>query len=88
MKFRLKTLFMLAVIVLSLKFSSVISLNKIDTINNYVSKTLELDKSIEIETNLKFNYSLLIAILSVCIGFILSALFLIFALIYHKYILI
>ena len=49
-----------------------------------MSKVVQAEDQRESETNLAFNYSLLIAILSVCIGFLISAIWLLFALIYHK----
>ena len=83
MKCVIKSIFIVYILLNNLTIT--LSLNKIpDITNNFMSKVVQSEDQRESETNLAFNYSLLIAILSVCIGFLISAIWLLFALIYHK----
>ena len=83
MKCVIKSIFIVYILLNNLTIT--LSLNKIpDITNNFMSKVVQAQDQRESETNLAFNYSLLIAILSVCIGFLISAIWLLFALIYHK----
>jgi len=83
MKCVIKSIFIVYILLNNLTIT--LSLNKIpDITNNFMSKVVQAEDQRESETNLAFNYSLLIAILSVCIGFLISAIWLLFALIYHK----
>ena len=83
MKCVIKSIFIVYILLNNLTIT--LSLNKIpDITNNVMSKVVQAQDQRESETNLAFNYSLLIAILSVCIGFLISAIWLLFALIYHK----
>jgi len=82
----MKTVLLIYLLINNISYS--ISLNKPadagqPNINNSTVQ-MQIEEMKEKGENLKFNYSLLIAILSVCIGFLLSVLWLIFALIYHK----
>jgi hypothetical protein len=82
----MKTVLLIYLLINNISYS--ISLNKPadagqQNINNTTIQ-MQIEEMKEKGENLKFNYSLLIAILSVCIGFLLSVLWLIFALIYHK----
>ncbi len=86
MKCEMKTVLLIYLLINNISYS--ISLNKPadagqQNINNTTIQ-MQIEEMKEKGENLKFNYSLLIAILSVCIGFLLSVLWLIFALIYHK----
>ena len=76
MKCEIKTIFILYLLMNSVSFSTslnkqleISSLKQINT--NPVKENLQ-DITKEQESNMKFNYSLLIAVLSVCIGFLLS----------------
>ena len=82
MKCEIKSIIILYLVISNVGFSA--SLNKIPETSNFMTKLIQNEEQKDAVTNLKFNYSLLIAILSVCIGFLLSALWLLFALIYHK----
>lgn len=86
MKCEMKTVLLIYLLINSISFSFALNKPADAGQQNFNITTIQqqIEEIKEKGENLKFNYSLLIAILSVCIGFLLSVLWLIFALIYHK----